>query len=209
MTTKTHATLTITFCVSACITIFKTGLQLIGFIHGPSDEKDALDQYQSVQTTLLALADQSDDIRPWGETADFVFETYEDVSYRDHRAMIIRDAGAIAAFFALILFLVPNLTSIHYSASQRLCFLLSALPIYITSGLVGQLVFQKTIPIEVQLLKTWGTSKGSTYIGYCSLKSLLIGLGTDVPSILSHDIEVVMTAGFLVFILLGLMPPEK
>jgi len=87
-------------------------------------------------------------------------------------------------------------------------------------GLVGQVVFQKTIPIENQLLEVLGPAKGLSYIGYCSLKSLLVGLGGQedggdddgsLSAILAvlHDFKVVMSAGLLVFVVLGLMPPEK
>ena len=87
-------------------------------------------------------------------------------------------------------------------------------------GLVGQVVFQKTIPIEIQLLEVMGTAKGLSYIGYCSLKSLLVGLGGQddggdddgsLSAILAvfHDFKVVTCAGLLVFVVLGLMPPKK
>lgn len=182
-------------------------LQLIGLLHGPSDENNALDRQQSIQTKLLALAQQNEFTLPW-EDGETVFKYYQDEAYQDDRALILRDAGVICAFFTLLLVLVSNFTSTSYSASQRLWFSLLALPLYFAPGFLGQIVFQKTIPVEIALFKTWGAAKGMSYIGYCSLKGLLVGLGDGPSTYLTtiHDLKVVGSASFLVFVMLGVTP---
>lgn len=150
-------------------------------------------------------------VRPWDdtETADLVYSIYQDVAYLDHRAQILRDAGIVAAIFTMILSLATNFMPTLYSKHQRLCFFLLALPMYIMPGLVGQLVYQKSLPFEVQLLKEGygakGMGKGLFYIGYCSFQSILIGLGNGAPTsfALIHEFKVISLAGLLAFILLG------
>jgi len=173
-------------------------------LHGPSDEKHALDQRQSLQTKLLA----HEYSWPWDdtETADLISALYQDVAYQDYRAQILRDAGIIAAFFTMILVLVANFTSRSYSKSERLCFFLLALPLMVTPGLVGQVVFQKTVPIEILLFQASDVAKGFSYIGYCSIQSILIGLGDGASTFLTliHELKVVSSAGLLVFLIVGL-----
>lgn len=204
MATKTHAILASFFCITTYALIFTKSLPLIGVLHGPSDEINALDRHRSVQTEILSLSGQNEDIT-W--PGDDVFEPYQNSAYQDHRALILRDAGVIASLFALVLAMVPSITSVYYTAGQRLYIFLMSLPLYIVPGLIGQLYFQKTIPIEIVLLKTCGLTKGLSYVGYCSIKSLLIGVGIDGPYsslTLFHDLKVVVSAEFLTYIVLGL-----
>mmetsp|Transcript_41189 Transcript_41189/g.86489 ORF Transcript_41189/g.86489 Transcript_41189/m.86489 type:complete len:217 (-) Transcript_41189:80-730(-) len=214
MGAKIHAALAIAFSVATFIVIFTSSLPLIGLLHGPSDEKKAVAQQQYIQAKILELGEENGVIWPWNDTErveDLVFHPYQDIAYQDQRALVLRDAGIIAAFFALILVLAPNFMPVYYSKSQRLRFLSLALPLYFVPGLIGQIAFQKTIPMEIMLLEAWGLAKGFSYVGYCSLQSLLIGGGVDGdgPSMLftmMHDLKVVMSASGLVFLVLGLMP---
>lgn len=204
MVTKTHAVLAFAFCLATHAVIFTKSLALIGVLHGPSDEINALDHQRSIQTEILSLSGHAEDITwPW----DDVFTPYQNSAYQDPRAVILRDAGIIAALYALVLATVSSITSIYYTASQRLYLLFLVLPLYVGPGLIGQVYFQKTIPIEIVLLDTCGLRKGLSYIGYCSMQSLLTGLGIDGPysaSTLVHDLKVVLSAEFLTYIVLGL-----
>ena len=207
MTTKTHSLLSFCVCFFCTACIVTNSLPLISFLHGPSDETKALDQQQSARTEVSALATQSNYGWPWeaNETADRVLAFYHGVGYQDQRALVLRDAGIISALFTLILVLAPNFMSISYSASQRLRFLLLALPLYITPGLFGQVVFQKTVPIEMLMLQSWGAAKGLSYVGYCSGRDLLIGSENLQSTFLSliHNVSVTVSSYFLVSTVLG------
>ena len=138
------------------------------------------------------------------ETADLVLEQYYKTAYTDDRALISRDAGIISALLTMILVMFPNFTSTSYSNSQRLSFLLLILPLYLLPGFLGQMLFQKSIPIEI-LLITKSSSSGLIYIAYCSAKSLLVGMGESqsVFSTIMHELKVVVSAVILVFVTLG------
>ena len=212
MPTKTHFVLAFCSCLFGTACIVNNSSHLIGLLHGPSDEINASNKYQSLQDKLIALGAQNDYGWPWEDTesTDLVFASYNDMAYQDHRALILRDAGIIGAVFAMILALANNFMSVSYSVSKRLRFLLLASPLYLAPGLAGQLVFQKSIPIEIIMLKTWGVAKGLAYVGYCSGRALLIGLGGGTSSDVStiHDLKVVATSCLLVFIM-GLISWRK
>lgn len=216
MTTNTHVLLALVFCYTACVVIHTNCLRLIGFLHGPSDEMSAFDQQQQVQSKLLSLSAQQKYVAHWpdnDETAESVFAIYRDLAYFDTRAIILRDAGVVAALFTLFLALIPNFMSLSYSASQRVRFLLLAILLYITPGLVGQVAFQNTVPIESLLLKSWGALKGLSYVNYCTVQSLLMGLtddnGTYTVLAIIHDLKVVASASLLVFLIPGVIPSGK
>ena len=163
----------------------------------------------------MTLARQQRDDADWPdtETAESIFALYRDLAYQDSRAMILRDAGVISAVFTLLIALLPLFgPNISSSTSQRVRFLLLAILLYITPGLVGQVVFQKLVPIEILLLKSWGEVNGLIYVGYCSGRSLLSGLvDEEAYTVLAifHDLKVVVLAGLLVFLILGLIPSGK
>jgi hypothetical protein len=212
MTIKTHAALAISFCYATCIVICcnSNALPLIGFLYGPTSEIDAQHQKRSVEAMLAPLAATRHDGNAWPweniDIFEVVLDQYNDVAYRDHRALVLRDAGVIAAFFALILTLNPN-----YGVVSRLKFSLLSLPLYAAPGMVGQITFLRTTPIEILLLKAWGVRRGMACIGYCSIRSLLSGPENALltGSTLIHDIRVVVAAGLLVFLLLGYMPSVR
>ena len=208
MTIKTHAALAISLCYATCIVICNNTLPLIGFLYGPSSEIDARDQKRSVEAMIVPLATRGGNAWPWDDTEifDVVLAQYNDVGYRDHRALVLRDAGVIAALFALILALNPN-----YGVVSRLKFSLLFLPLYAAPGLVGQIAFQRTTPIETLVLKSWGLRRGLTCIGYCSIQSLLSGPEAALltGSTLLHDIRVVVAADLLVFLMLGYVPSVR
>lgn len=201
MATKTHAIVAFLFCLATSAAIFTKTIQVIGLFHGPSAEINALKKQRSVQTKILSLTGQNEETWPW----DDVFEDYQNRAYQDDRALVFRDAGLITSSFALVLAIVSQITPIFYTVSQRFYLLLSALALYIIPGLIGQ-IYQKAVPIEIVLLKTCGLTKGLTYIGYCSMRSLSIGMGFDGPYSaysLLHDLKVVMLARFLAYVVLG------
>ena len=154
------------FIVVVCISSHK----LIGFVHGPSAHNASVEQQLFDK---LPAIDNQDNYS--AETADLVLKQYT-TAYTDDRALISRDAGIISALLALIIVMFPNFTSTSYSNSQRLSFLLLILPLYLLPGLLGQILFQKSIPIEIWLIKK-SPSNGLAYIAYCSAKSLLVGMG--------------------------------
>jgi hypothetical protein len=210
MTIETHAALAISFCYATCIVIIcNNSLPLIGFLYGPTSEIDARDRNRSVEAMLVPLlAAGGGNARPWDDakTFGFVLAQYDDVAYKDHRALVLRDAGVVAAFFALILALDPNLGV----ASRLKCSLLS-LPLYAAPGLVGQISILRATPIEILLLKAWGLRRGLACVGYCSIRSLLSGpeVALLTGSALLHDIKVVVAAGLLAFLMLGYMPSVR
>jgi len=215
MTIKTHAALAILFCYATCIVICNNSTLLIGFLYGPTSEVDARDQRRSVEAVLLVSIDAI--MRGGGggrsgrsarqiwnndaETYDAFLAKYDDAAYYgDRRAVVLRDAGIIAAFFALILAMNAN-----YDIASRLKFIILSLPLYVVPGLVGQLAFQRTTPIEILLLNAWGMRGGIACIGYCSVRSLLRGLDEVAEFIghtILHDVEVVTCAGLLAFLML-------
>ena len=211
MTIKTHAALAISFCYATCIVICcnNNALPLIGFLYGPTSEIDAREHERSIEAMLVPLSTTYDgNAWPWEniEIFDVVLAQYNGVAYRDHRALVLRDAGVIAAFFALILTLNPN-----YGVVSRLKFSLLSLPLYAAPGMVGQIAFLRTTPIEILLIKAWGLRRGMTCIGYCSIRSLLSGPEAALltGTTLLHDIRVVAAAGLLVFLMLGYMPSVR
>ncbi|KAL7551092.1 hypothetical protein ACHAWF_014288 [Thalassiosira exigua] len=212
MTSKLHTSLALTCCYTACIVIFTSSFPLIGLLHGPSGESNATDQQQQIRAKLLALGKDDDHPGwPWEggfETAESVFGIYRDVAYRDPRALLLHDAGMIAAIFTLLLALAPKFFShTSYSARQRLCFFILMVPLS-TTGLAGQVAIQQTIPFELLLVERWGLLRGLSFIAYCSMKSLSLGLGGEEASSLLtasfYELKVLGSAGFLVFLILGL-----
>lgn len=215
MTTgTTHALLAVAFCYLSLIVTCTSSLRLIGLLHGPSDEKYALDEQRRVQAEILALSEKYEDDWPWndGESSESVLSLYRDL-VDDPLTLLLHDAGAIASMLAMILVLVPKFfSSTSYSAIRRFYFLLLAFPLCIAPGMIAQVVIQKRVPIEILLVGSWRSTKGLAYSGYCSLQSLLLGLeGDDISSALTtiHDLKVVGLAGLLVFLILGMFPPGK
>ena len=162
--------LALCLCYTSFIVVVCISSQLIGFIHGPSSHNASVEQQLSFDK--LPAIDNQDNYS--AETADLVLEQYYKTAYTDDRALILRDAGIISALLAMIIVMFPNFTSTSYS--NRLCFLLLILPLYLLPGLLGQILFQKSIPIEIWLI-TKSPSSGLKYIAYCSAKSLLVGMG--------------------------------
>ena len=211
---SSHGLLGILLCYATCIIICTSSLPLIGSLHGPSDERIATKRQALMQSQFLAMTNRDGAISwPWDDigTAEAVLAMYEEVAYQDDRAAILRDAGAVAALFALLLAMFPNFTTNSYSTSQRLYFAMLALPMYIASSQVGQIVFEKTNPIEIEMGQTWGMAKAMAFALYCSGQSLLTGIGGELLSSVSlmHEAKVVVSAGALSFFILGLMPCSK
>ena len=186
-------------CYTSFIVVVCISSQLIGFFHGPSAHNASVEQ-QLLFDKLPAIDNQD----KYAETADLVLEQYYKMAYTDDRALILRDAGIISALLAMIIVMFPNFTSTSYSNSQRLSLLLLILPLYLLPGLLGQILFQKSIPIEIWLI-TKSPSNGLAYIAYCSAKSLLVGMGESqsVFSTIMHELKVVVSAVILVFVTLG------
>ena len=168
---------------------------------GPSAQNYASVEQQLLFDKLPAINNQ--DNYSVG-TADLVLEQYKMAYTDDERALISRDAGIISALLTMILVMFPNFTSTSYSNSQRLSFLLLILPLYLLPGFLGQMLFQKSIPIEI-LLITKSPSSGLTYIAYCSAKSLLVGMGGSLStfSTIVHELKVVISSAIIVFVTLG------
>ena len=193
--------LAICLCYTSFIVVVCISSQLIGFIHGPSSHNASVERQLSFDK--LPAIDNQDNYS--AETADLVLEQYYKTAYTDDRALILRDAGIISALLAMIIVMFPNFTSTSYSNSgQRLCFLLLILPLYLLPGLLGQILFQKSVPIEIWLI-TKSPSSGLKYIAYCSAKSLLVGMGESqsIFSTIMHELKVVVSAVILVFVTLG------
>lgn len=175
--------------------------QLIGFLAGPSAENIAVEQME-MQIKLFKSAKHSNNI------IEKVAEQY-DIAYQNHNAAICRDAGIIASIFLLMVTLIPNLTATSYSKSERLCCILLAFPLL---GMVGQILFKSTVPIEIVILKSWDDVLKSLYfIGYCSFQGLLTGLGEgeSITLIVMHDVKVVILACMLVFSMVGVPSTQQ
>lgn len=207
MATTIHTFISLLFCQSACLLIYHSSPQLISLLHGPSAQIFASDREAALQSILASS--------PSHEINDAACDEIYQPAYDhndDYRSAIFRDAGAIAALFSLLLILVPKFTSIHYSARQRFQFLLLTLPVYVTPALIGQIVFQKSAPVEILLLKTWGLKPGILFAGYCSTQSLLGGALDGrawTVNYIIHELHVVGVAGLIVFLILGIMPFAK
>ena len=198
--TKSHSVLALCLCYTSFILVVCISSQLIGFIFGPSARNYASVEQQLLFDKLPAINNQDIYI---AETAALVLEQYK-MAYTEERALVSRDAGIISALLAMILVMFPNFTSTSYSNSQRLSFLLLILPLYLLPGLLGQMLFQKSIPIEILLIEKSPLS-GLTYIAYCSAKSLLVGMGGSLStfSTIMHELKVVISSVILVFVTLG------
>ena len=192
--------LAICLCYTSFIVVVCISSQLIGFIHGPSSHNASVERQLSFDK--LPAIDNQDNYS--AETADLVLEQYYTTAYTDDRALILRDAGIISALLAMIIVMFPNFTSTSYSNSHSISFLLLILPLYLLPGLLGQILFQKSVPIEIWLI-TKSPSSGLKYIAYCSAKSLLVGMGESqsVFSTIMHELKVVVSAVILVFVTLG------
>ena len=178
--------------------------QLIGFLAGPSAENIAVEQME-MQIKLFKSAKHS------SNNIEVVAEQY-DIAYQNQSAAICRDAGIIASIFLLMVTLVPNLTATSYSKSERLCCILLAFPLYTFVGMVGQILFKSTVPIEIVILKSWDDVLKSLYfIGYCSFHGLLTGLGEgeSITLIVMHDVKVVILACVLVFAMVGVPSTQQ
>ncbi len=132
-------------------------------------------------------------------TAEQIYNPHYELAYQHHYVTcILRDAGMIAALFAVLRacnFFATAATSSTTNDDknnnktnkimQRLYHLFMAVSLFILPGMIGQLLLSKTVPIEILLLNRYnnnnnvttsssfiGILEGIMYMGYCSLKSL-------------------------------------
>ena len=117
----------------------------------------------------------------------------------DHESpsAILCDAIAIAALFSLILILIPNFMPTSYLAHQRVQFLLLVMPLYVTLAFIRQVIFEKTIPVELSFLNTLGVGKGFLLGVYCFFQCLHLRL---VLLCSYTNLKVVWVESLLVFL---------
>jgi hypothetical protein len=177
--------------------------ELIGFLHGPSSQLFATKQ-QIIQSNLLSRiysdGEYNDDQQTtlsWmtqiSTTAEQIYNPHYELAYQHHYATcILRDAGIIAAMFALLRACnffasttptTPTTTTTNdnnKTKTMQHCYhLFMAVALFILPGMIGQILLSKTVPIEILLLNRNNNNdvtrilESIMYVGYCSLKSLL------------------------------------
>lgn len=184
--------------------------ELIGFLYGPSSQLFATKQ-QFIQSNLLARIYSTDNddndqqqttifttLMSWmtnmSTTAEQIYNPHYELAYQHHYVTcILRDAGMIAAMFAVLRacnFFASTATNTTNSSNnktnkimQRWYHLFMAVSLFILPGMIGQLLLSKSVPVEILLLNRFnnnnvttssfiGILEGIMYMGYCSLKSL-------------------------------------
>mmetsp|Transcript_22854 Transcript_22854/g.34632 ORF Transcript_22854/g.34632 Transcript_22854/m.34632 type:complete len:237 (+) Transcript_22854:152-862(+) len=198
----------ITAALLLLLVIYKSH-ELIGFIYGPSTQLFATKQ-QIIQSNLLSrIFAESESITTstrvssWmariASTAEQIYNPHYELAYQhDHDCMtcILRDAGVFTAMIAVLracnFFGTDDNNTTTTTKSLRRWhlyhYLFMAGALFILPGMIGQLLFSKTIPIEILLLNRFnsntdmslsGIVEGVMYVGYCSLKSVLGQEGGD------------------------------
>lgn len=192
MATLTHTILSLATLSVVNFLIYFQPSSLIGFINGPSDQVTAIDKYQFINT-FLSSHDPTD--------CDAYTTAYENAS-------LLRDAGIIASLFTLVLLLLPGFVALSYTKRQKLYFILLLPFLWVTPGLIGQ-ILSAQIPIELSYLEAFGMN-GISMVGYCSLQSLVSG-GHGITSIAEvvYELKVVSLAAGMLFVVLGIVPVKK
>ena len=237
---------TITATILLFIITYKSH-ELIGFIYGPTSQLFATKQ-QVIQSNLLsriltnnetissstttALSMKTRMARITA-TAEQIYNPHYELAYQLHDSnttCILRDGGVIAALYVLLhacnFFGTSSPTTQQQSQQssqqrQRLHYLYLAGVLFILPGMIGQIVFSKTIPIEIVLWNNRfnnddnmdvvallrGMLERLLYVGYCSLKSVLdhrYGGGGDlVVESMVYELKVVGVALAFVVSFLG------
>ncbi|KAL7474486.1 hypothetical protein ACHAW6_000459 [Cyclotella cf. meneghiniana] len=197
MMAKLHTGLSVTLVSTInCIVYFKSA-QLIAFIHGPSSQVEAVQQWDALQS--LKPISQNDD-KSW--INDITCNAYNQ-SYQQSSSLF-RDAGVIASIFTIIAVLFPGFISRNLSKMQRLHFVFVIPSLWITPGLFGQ-ILSKTIPVELYFLSRGIV--GLLNMVYCSLNAVVSGpVKLSLMNLLVYELEVVWVAAMLLFFLLGIVP---
>ena len=131
-------------------------------------------------------------------TAEQIYNPHYELAYQHEHdcnyMCILRDGGVIAALYVLLhacnFFGTSSTTKQQQQQQssqrrQRFYYLFLAGVLFILPGMIGQIVFSKTIPIEIIVLLNYrfnndnvvsslrGMLERLLYVGYCSLKSVL------------------------------------
>jgi hypothetical protein len=190
MTTKLHTALSLSTLTTINYLIYLKSSALIGFIHGPSAQLAALKEYQFTNSLLGAQK------VTWCDAYDTAYAN----------STLLRDAGTIAALFTIILVFIPGFLSLNHTKTQRMSFLLLLPLLWITPGLIGQILAEH-IPIELAFLENFGV-RGIGMIEYCSLHSLVLE-GRELSSmteVVIYEANLVGVASAMLFLVLGIMP---
>jgi len=228
----------ITATILLLLVIYKSH-ELIGFIYGPSSQLFATKQ-QIIQSNLLSrIFSESESTTTattalsWmmariASTAEQIYNTHYELAYQhEHDSMtcILRDAGVFTAMIAVLRACnffgtdddnTTTTTTKSLRRWHRYHYLFMAGALFILPGMIGQLLFSKTIPIEILLLNRFNNSntdmslsgivEGIMYVGYCSLKSVLghqEGGDGMYPSSAVYELKVVGVALAFVAFFLG------
>jgi hypothetical protein len=193
MSTIIHTILSLTILCAINYLIYFQPAPLIGFIHGPAAQLAALDQYQFTNT-FLSTQDAID--------CDAYATAYSESS-------CIRDAAMITSIFMVLILVVPGFSSFNFSRKQYICSLLLLPLLWVTPGLIGQ-ILSAHIPIELSYLTLHGVN-GIQMVQYCSLHSLVLGGHqlTSTLQVILYDMKVVSVAAGMLFLLMGIMPVQK
>jgi hypothetical protein len=194
MSTFIHAILSLTIMCTINYLIYFQPASFIGFIHGPSAQLAALHQHQFINTFLSAQDANEND-------CDAYATSHAESSW-------IRDAAMIASIFIMILILVPGFASFNFTKKQRACFLLLLPLLWVTPGLISQ-ILSAQIPIELSYLTAYGVN-GIQMVQYCSLHSLVSGHQlTSTLQMIMYEMKLAGVAAGMLFLLMGIMPVEK
>mmetsp|Transcript_20796 Transcript_20796/g.48829 ORF Transcript_20796/g.48829 Transcript_20796/m.48829 type:complete len:206 (-) Transcript_20796:77-694(-) len=165
-------------CAVVCAILFTRSLELIGFIYGPVNELLASERQREVAGQLSSL---ETDKWPWEGDQSILSAVY-DQSYRNQGAATVRDAGEVAAIFAMILALIPNLTNRKYSIREKLLLLIMSSQVRAMSAMMGQIAFQRSVPVETLMIQRLGLFRGILTWQYCSVRSVAGFDGIDQHS---------------------------
>ena len=197
MTMKLHTILSFTLLSTINFLVYFKPSQLIGFLHGPKSQIEAVQAWDALHETNSKNVATS-----W---INYFFCNTPNESYQ--RASSFHDAGVIASLFIIITILFPNFIPLNLSKNQRLHSVLAVPSIWITPGLFGQ-ILSKTIPVELS-----SSSRGIAVLSnavYCSLESVMSG--PSEQSLMNHvmyEVKVLLMAAILLFLFWGIIPLRK
>jgi len=186
-------------CAAICSVLCTRSLELIGFVYGPVNELLASEGQREVAEKLSSF---EADKWPW-EGDQSILSALYDQSYWNEEAATLRDAGEVAAIFAMILALVPNFTNRKYSRQQQLLLLIMSSQVRALAALAGQIIFQKSVPVETLIIQRLGLSRGVLTCQYCSIRSLVDGFSqhSQILSLLSDGKVVCCALGLTIALL--------
>eukprot|EP00804_Cyclotella_cryptica_P029971 CCRYP_013422-RA/>CCRYP_013422-RA protein AED:0.05 eAED:0.05 QI:193/1/1/1/0/0/2/504/208 len=196
MTSTLQGVLSLTLLFAINFLVYFKPSQLIGFLHGPKTQIEALHQWHALREWHQAKINSA---ASW--TNDMSCHSYNE-SYQQSSSF--RDAGVIASLFSIITILFPNFVSMNLTKSQRLHFIMVFPSLWITSGLFGQ-ILSKTIPVESYFLSQGIAGWFNTV--YCSLNAVVSGpVELSLIDLVVYEFKVVGIAAILLFLLLGVVP---